>query len=149
MKYTSAQLIFPQYYPDQLEKGMYFVTMDGLVQDHPYVHIYELDHIPRDQSAYIEKHGLPVQPHLIMRTSSNPDITPSVVAYPEQIKLSVEEMNFCSARGYVDILTYDDGETVLEKNGDIVFYIDDDEDDDDFNDDYDWEEKTFNNEEMI
>jgi len=32
-------------------------------------------------------------------------------------------MNFCSARGYVDILTYDDGETVLEKNGDIVFYI--------------------------
>jgi hypothetical protein len=128
MKYTSAQLIFPQYYPDQLEKGMYFVTMHGLVQENPYVHIYELDHIPRDQGAYIEKHGLPVQPHLIMRTSSNPDITPSVVAYPEQIKLSVEEMNFCSARGYVDILTYDDGETVLEKNGDIVFYIDEEYD---------------------
>ena len=63
MKYSSAQLIFPQYYPDQLEKGMYFVTMEGLVQENPYVHIYELDHIPKDQGKYIEKHGLPVQPH--------------------------------------------------------------------------------------
>ena len=44
------------------------------------------------------------------------------------LKLSVEEMNFCSARGYVDILTYDDGETVLEKNGDVVFYIDEEYD---------------------
>jgi hypothetical protein len=117
--------------------------MEGLVQENPYVHIYELDHIPKDQGKYIEKHGLPVQPHLIMRTSTNPDITPSVVAYPEQIKLSVEEMNFCSARGYVDILTYDDGETVLEKNGDIVFYIDEEYDE------YEDEADKFNNEEMI
>jgi hypothetical protein len=56
-------------------------------------------------------------------------------------------MNFCSARGYVEILTYDDGEPVLEKNGDVVFYID--QEFDDFDDDDDWEYNTFNNEEMI
>jgi hypothetical protein len=58
MKYVNVQLIFPEYHPDQLEKGMYFVSMDGLVQENPYVHIYELDKIPRDQGAYIQKHGL-------------------------------------------------------------------------------------------
>jgi hypothetical protein len=125
MKYINVQLIFPEYYPDQLEKGMYFVTMEGLVQENPYVHIYELDKIPKDQGAYIQKHGLPVQPHLIMRTSSNPDVAPIIVAYPDQIKkLSVEQMNFCSARGYVEVLAYDDGELVLEKDDSVVFYID-------------------------
>lgn len=124
MKYVNVQLIFPEYHPDQLEKGMYFVTMDGLVQEHPYVHIYELDKIPKDQGAYIQKYGLPVLPHLIMRTSSNPDVAPIIVAYPDQIKLSVEEMNFCSLRGYVEVLAYDDGELVLEKDDSVVFYID-------------------------
>lgn len=124
MKYTNVQLIFPEYHPDQLKKGMYFVSMHGLVQEQPYVHIYELDNIPKDQGAYIQKHGLPVQPHLIMRTSSNPDVAPIVVARPDQIKLSVEEMNFCSLRGYVEVLAYDDGELVLEKDDSVVFYID-------------------------
>lgn len=124
MKYVNVQLIFPEYHPDQLKKGMYFVSMHGLVQEQPYVHIYELDKIPKDQGKYIEKHGLPVQPHLIMRTSSNPDVAPIIVAYPDQIKLSVEEMNFCSLRGYVEVLAYDDGELVLEKDDSVVFYID-------------------------
>lgn len=130
MKYTNVQLIFPEYHPDQLETGMYFVSMHGLVQDNPYVHIYELDSVPRDQGKYIDKHGLPVRPYLVMNTSTNPDVPPKVVAEPHQIKLSVDEMNYCSARGYVEILTYDDGEPVLEKNGDIVFYIDEGYDDD-------------------
>jgi len=147
MKYVNVQLIFPEYHPDQLEKGMYFVSMDGLVQEHPYVHIYELDKIPRDQGAYIQKHGLPVQPHLIMRTSSNPDVAPIIVAYPDQINLSVEEMNFCSARGYVEVLAYSDGELVLEKDDSVVFYID--QEYDDYEDDYEDESSTFNNEEMI
>ena len=143
MKYVNVQLIFPEYHPDQLEKGMYFVSMDGLVQEHPYVHIYELDKIPRDQGAYIQKHGLPVQPHLIMRTSSNPDVAPIIVAYPDQINLSVEEMNFCSARGYVEVLAYNNGELVLEKDDSVVFYIDQEYDD------YEDEIDKFNNEEMI
>jgi len=143
MKYVNVQLIFPEYHPDQLEKGMYFVSMDGLVQEHPYVHIYELDKIPRDQGAYIQKHGLPVQPHLIMRTSSNPDVAPIIVAYPDQINLSVEEMNFCSARGYVEVLAYSDGELVLEKDDSVVFYIDQEYDE------YEDEVAKFNNEEMI
>jgi hypothetical protein len=143
MKYTNVQLIFPEYHPDQIEKGMYFVTMDGLVQEHPYVHIYKLDVVPRDQGKYIEKHGLPVKPHLIMRTSSNPDVPPIIVGYPEQINLSVHQMNYCSSRGYIEILTYDDGEPVLEKNGDIVFYIDEEYDD------YEEEVAKFNNSEMI
>jgi hypothetical protein len=147
MKYTNVQLIFPEYHPDQLEKGMYFVSMHGLVQDNPYVHIYELDSVPRDQGKYIEKHGLPVRPYLVMNTSTNPDVPPKVVAEPHQIYLSVEQMNYCSARGYVELLTYDDGEPVLEKNGDVVFYID--QEFDDIDDDDDWEYDTFNNEEMI
>jgi len=147
MKYVNVQLIFPEYHPDQLEKGMYFVSMDGLVQENPYVHIYELDKIPRDQGAYIQKHGLPVQPHLIMRTSSNPDVAPIIVAYPDQINLSVEQMNFCSARGYVEVLAYSDGELVLEKDDSVVFYID--QEYDDYEDDYEDESSTFNNEEMI
>jgi hypothetical protein len=147
MKYVNVQLIFPEYHPDQLEKGMYFVSMDGLVQEHPYVHIYELDKIPRDQGAYIQKHGLPVQPHLIMRTSSNPDVAPIIVAYPDQINLSVEQMNFCSARGYVEVLAYSDGELVLEKDDSVVFYID--QEYDDYEDDYEDESSKFNNEEMI
>jgi len=147
MKYVNVQLIFPEYHPDQLEKGMYFVSMDGLVQEHPYVHIYELDKIPRDQGAYIQKHGLPVQPHLIMRTSSNPDVAPIIVAYPDQINLSVEEMNFCSARGYVEVLAYNNGELVLEKDDSVVFYID--QEYDDYEDDYEDESSKFNNEEMI
>jgi len=147
MKYVNVQLIFPEYHPDQLEKGMYFVSMDGLVQENPYVHIYELDKIPRDQGAYIQKHGLPVQPHLIMRTSSNPDVAPIIVAYPDQINLSVEQMNFCSARGYVEVLAYSDGELVLEKDDSVVFYID--QEYDDYEDDYEDESSKFNNEEMI
>ena len=87
MKYTNVQLIFPEYHPDQLEKGMYFVSMHGLVQDNPYVHIYELDVVPRDQGKYIEKHGLPVRPYLVMSTSTNPDIAPTIVAHPHQIYL--------------------------------------------------------------
>ena len=143
MKYVNVQLIFPEYHPDQLEKGMYFVSMDGLVQENPYVHIYELDKIPRDQGAYIQKHGLPVYPHLIMRTNSNPDVAPIIVAYPDQINLSVEQMNFCSARGYVEVLAYSDGELVLEKDDSVVFYIDQEYDE------YEDEVAKFNNEEMI
>jgi hypothetical protein len=133
MKYINVQLILPEYYPDQLEKGMYFVTMDGLVQEHPYVHIYELDHIPRDQGAYIQKHGLPVQPYLMMTIDSNPDVPPKVVATPDEIFLSVDEINFASARGYIEILAFDDDEPLLEKKGKdkngndimgVVFYID-------------------------
>ena len=147
MKYVNVQLIFPEYHPDQLEKGMYFVSMDGLVQEHPYVHIYELDKIPRDQGAYIQKHGLPVHPHLIMRTSSNPDVAPIIGAYPDQINISVEQMNFCSARGYVEVLAYSDCELVLEKDDSVVFYID--QEYDDYEDDYEDESSKFNNEEMI
>jgi len=133
MKYIDVQLILPEYYPDQLEKGMYFVEMYGLVQHNPYVHIYELDHIPKDQGAYIQKHGLPVQPYLMMTIDSNPDVPPKVVATPDEIFLSVDEINFASARGYIEILAFDDDEPLLEKKGKdkngndimgVVFYID-------------------------
>lgn len=129
MKYIDVQLIFPEYRPNQLEVGMYFVEMDGLVQEHPYVHIYELDKVPRNQEDYIKRNGFPVEPHLIMNTSNNPDVVPIIVAYPDQIGLSVQEMNFCSARGYAEVLAYDDGELILEKDNTVVFYINEEADD--------------------
>jgi hypothetical protein len=133
MKYINVQLILSEYYPDQLKKGMYFVKMDGLVQEHPYVHIYELDKIPRDQGAYIENHGPPVEPYLMMTIDSNPDVPPKVVATPDEIVLSVDEINFASSRGYIEILAFDNDEPLLEKKGKdiygndimgVVFYID-------------------------
>ncbi len=160
--YQPTKLIYRSYQPPQIEVGMLFAVSVTLYDDYSYLHVHELDKLPRDIDKYLEQNGWPVKPYLIKAIDSNPDKAPVDVAYPDQLgwiemegqlyPFDINDMNYISIsnEGYVYVFIDDDtDEPVLEDGKVVMAYIDSLQDEDDDDDYDDWEYKTFNNEEMI
>lgn len=134
--YQPTKLIYKSYQPPQLEVGMLFavsVTLD----DYSYLHVHELDKLPRDIDKYLEENGWPVKPYLVRAVSSNPDVSPQIVAYPDQLawveqegllyNFTIDDMNYISLNdeGYVYVYMDDEtDEVVLEDGKAVIVYFD-------------------------
>lgn len=133
--YQPAKLIYKSYIPNELEIGMLF-AMSVCVNGEDYLHIHALEAIPRDIDLYKSQNGLPVKPYLIKAISSNPDVSPVVVAYPDQLgwieledglyPFEIEDMNYISMNndGYIYVYMEED-EAVLEDGKIVMSYTGD------------------------
>jgi hypothetical protein len=151
--YQPTKLVYRSYQPPQLEVGMLFavsVTVNG----YSYLHVHELDKLPRDTDKYLEENGWPIKPYLIKAIDSNPDVAPVDVATPDQLgwielegllyEFTIDDMNYVSLQdeGYVYVYTDDESdELVLEDGKAVMTYIDSAPDDED--DDIDWEDESW------
>ncbi len=151
--YQPTKLVYRSYQPPQLEVGMLFavsVTVNG----YSYLHVHELDKLPRDTDKYLEENGWPIKPYLIKAIDSNPDVAPVDVATPDQLgwielegllyEFTIDDMNYVSLQdeGYIYVYTDDESdELVLEDGKAVMTYIDSAPDDED--DDIDWEDESW------
>ena len=84
--FITAKLVFENYIPDELLKGMWFKQKIKDViygKIYQYDRIFELNHIP-DYEEYVAANGYPVKPK-IMSYTANPDEPAVILAHPEQI----------------------------------------------------------------
>ncbi len=151
--YQPTKLVYRSYQPPQLEVGMLFavsVTVNG----YSYLHVHELDKLPKDTDKYLEENGWPIKPYLIKAIDSNPDVAPVDVATPDQLgwielegllyEFTIDDMNYVSLQdeGYIYVYTDDESdELVLEDGKAVMTYIDSAPDDED--DDIDWEDESW------
>jgi hypothetical protein len=148
MAYQPVKLIYNSYIPDELHVGMLFAA-SVTINEHSYLHVHELDKLPRDVDKYIQENGQPVKPYLIRAVDSNPDKAPEVVAHPDQLAyyeqdgqlydFTIDDMNYISMNDDGYIALYFDDETeqpTIEDNLVVVTSIDNvwdaEEDDDDW-----------------
>ena len=74
--YLECMLVFKNYKPLQLEKGMFFLNSSYVIR--------ELTEVPRNQEEFIAENGYPVELYIIDPGNPNED-DGYVVATPEQI----------------------------------------------------------------
>lgn len=133
--YQPTKLIYKSYQPPQIEVGMLFAVSVTL-GDHSYLHVHELDKLPRDIDAYLQENGWPVKPYLIKAVDSNPDKAPVIVAYPDQLgwieqegllyPFTIDDMNYISLSDEGYVYAYMDDETdevVLEDGKAVMVYL--------------------------
>lgn len=82
-----AKLVFKSYLPEQLEKGMWFVSKQkdvvyGTV--HEYLHVHQLQTVPQDMDSYIANNGAPVELYIV-QPMVNPDDVEEILVFPDQI----------------------------------------------------------------
>jgi hypothetical protein len=149
MSYQPVKLIYNSYVPDELHVGMLF-AVSVTVNEHSYLHVHELEKLPRNIEKYIEENGYPVKPYLVRAIDSNPDMPPQLVAFPNQLAyyeqdgqlydFTIDDMNYISMNDDGYIALYFDDETdqpVLEDNLVVVTSMDnvwDEEEEEDFSD---------------
>ena len=118
--FITAKLVFENYIPDELLKGMWFKQK---IKDVIYGKIYEYDkifvlnHIP-DYEEYVAANGYPVKPK-IMSYTANPDEPAVILAHPEQIGWwdedpSSDEMRDIELRDFNMLLEYYDSDIEIE-----------------------------------
>ena len=152
--YQPVKLIYRSYQPPQLEVGMLFAVSVTIDDDYSYLHVHELDKLPRDIDVYLQENGWPVKPYLIRAISSNPDVAPQVVAYPDQLgwieqegmlyPFELDDMNYISMsdEGYVYVYMNDEtDEVVLEDGKAVMVYFDSIADTYHDYDDEEWDEE--------
>ena len=149
-----AKLVFKSYMPKQLNEGMLFLTNIGKEMK-----LIELSVVPRDENAFIQNNGYPVEPYIIRE--GNPNLNDmTILATPEEIgwwdegehsdeyrDITAVEMDFLFQfqDSFVEILISDDdfendkivpvkyeGKVVIRTVND---YEEDDDDDDEEDDD--------------
>ena len=151
MGYYPVKLIFNSYIPEKIEPGMLF-AVSVTYEDNSYLHVHELDKLPKDVDKYIQENGYHVQPYLIRAEDSNPDMPPKVVATPEQIgwyeqegmlyTFDIDDMNYISMADDGYIAMYMDDETlepVLEDGKVVLTSMDEMWADSDNYEDEDWD----------
>ena len=155
--YQPTKLIYRSYQPPQLEVGMLF-AVSVTVNEYSYLHVHELDKLPRDIDKYLEENGWPIKPYLIKAIDSNPDVAPVDVATPDQLgwielegllyEFTIDDMNYISMNddGYVYVYTDDEtDELVLEDGKAVLAYCDyvNMIDNDWMDDDIDWNDESW------
>jgi hypothetical protein len=146
MGYQPVKLIYNSYIPEQLHVGMLFAA-SVTINEHSYLHVHELDKLPRNIEKYIQENGYPVKPYLVRAIDSNPDKAPEVVAYPDQLAyyeqdgqlydFTIDDMNYISMNDEGYIALFFDDETdkpTIEDNLVVVTSMDNvwEEEDDDW-----------------
>ena len=131
MAYYPVKLIYNSYIPDQIESGMLF-AVSVTINDHSYLHVHKLEKLPKDIDKYIQENGNPVKPYLVRAIDSNPDVTPEVVAYPDQIayyehddylfEFTIDDMNYISMtdEGYIGLYFDDETDEPYLEDGLVV-----------------------------
>lgn len=107
--------------PKKLEKGMWFVRVKTEViygNKQEYLHVSELDIVPRDMETYLVYNGYPVKPYLVY-PMINPDDTEVVAAYPEEIGWwdegeHVDELRDITLKDINNILEWDNSMVQIE-----------------------------------
>ena len=130
--YQLAKLVAINYQPNELEEGMLFAmdvqlrTFDG---DFAYLHVHELEKVPKDKDKYIRENGFPVRLYLIAQEQSNPDVSERILASPDQIGfmddgvddqllrfIDISDINsILFNEGYVMVDADEDGDPILEE----------------------------------
>lgn len=146
--YQLAKLVLINYQPNELEEGMLFAmdvqlrTFDG---DFAYLHVHELEKVPKDKDKYIRENGFPVHLYLIAQEQSNPDMSERILASPDQIGfmddgvddellrfITINDINsILMNEGYVMVDADEDGDPILEE-GYVTLCAHIDEDDEEW-----------------
>jgi hypothetical protein len=129
--FIDCKLVLKSYIPEKLEKGMWFVRVKTEVvygDKTEYLHVSELDIVPRDMETYLTYNGYPVKPYLVY-PMINPDDTEVIAAYPEEIGWwdegdHVDELRDITVKDINNILEWDNSMVQIE-------VLDDEEDEDD------------------
>ena len=85
--YILAKLVFRNYGPLKLEKGMWFISKQTDVvygKVYEYLQLHELNHASHDKDSYISENGFPVEPYIVAQ-NQNPDDKETALVQPEQI----------------------------------------------------------------
>jgi len=121
MGYQPVKLIYNSYVPEQLEPGMLF-AVSVTINEHSYLHVHELEKLPRNIEKYIQENGYPIKPYLVRAVDSNPDMPPQLVAFPDQIAYYEQD-------GQLFDFTVDDMNQIsMEDEGYIALFFDDETD---------------------
>ena len=128
--FIDCKLVLKSYVPEKLEKGMWFVRVKTEViygNKQEYLHVSELDIVPRDIDTYLTYNGYPVKPYLVY-PMINPDDTEVIAAYPEEIGWwdegdHVDELRDITVKDINNILEWDNSMVQIE-------VLDDEEDED-------------------
>ena len=155
--YLECMIVFKNYKPLQLEKGMFFINSSYVIR--------ELTEIPRNQEEFIAQNGYPIELYVIDPGNPNED-DGYILANPEQIGWFDEgdhsdELSDITIKNINDIIDHYEGwiDVQMEETeeGDFVPVLHDDKiiirmpqpyDDDDWDDDADDEpsdDQIFNN----
>ena len=129
--FIDCKLVLKSYVPEKLEKGMWFVRVKTEViygEKQEYLHVSELDIVPRDIDTYLTYNGYPVKPYLVY-PMINPDDTEVIAAYPEEIGWwdegdHVDELRDITVKDINNILEWDNSMVQME-------ILDDEEDEED------------------
>jgi hypothetical protein len=129
--FIDCKLVLKSYVPEKLEKGMWFVRVKTEVvygNKQEYLHVSQLDIVPRDIDTYLTYNGYPVKPYLVY-PMINPDDTEVVAAYPEEIGWwdegdHVDELRDITVKDINNILEWDNSMVQIE-------VLDDEEDEED------------------
>ena len=113
--YLECQLVFKNYKPLKLEKGMFFITeVMGINL------IKQLDKVPLNEEEFIQLNGYPVEPYIIdINDITEGDEDDAIVATPDQIGWFDEgdhsdELSDISLKNINQILEQFDGWVDLE-----------------------------------
>jgi hypothetical protein len=128
--FIDCKLVLKSYVPEKLEKGMWFVRVKTEViygNKQEYLHVTELNIVPRDIDTYLTYNGYPVKPYLVY-PMINPDDTEVIAAYPEEIGWwdegdHVDELRDITVKDINNILEWDNSMVQIE-------VLDDEEDED-------------------
>jgi len=151
--YLECQLVFKNYKPLKLEKGMFFITeVMGINL------IKQLEQVPFNQEEFIQLNGYPVEPYIIdINDITEGDEDDAIVATPDQIGWFDEgehsdELSDISLKNINQILEQFDGWVDLEMtetednefipllyNNKVTIRLVEDYDNDDWDDDIDEE----------
>ncbi len=95
--FIDCKLVLKSYIPEKLEKGMWFVRVKTEViygDKQEYLHVFELDIVPRDMETYLTYNGYPVKPYLVYPmikfvratvSMEHPSITTMYISYGQYL----------------------------------------------------------------
>jgi len=129
--FIDCKLVLKSYVPEKLEKGMWFVRVKTEViygNKQEYLHVSELDVVPRNMDTHLVEYGYPVQPYLVY-PMINPDDTEVIAATPDQIGWwdegeHVDDLRDITVKDINNILEWDNSMVQIE-------ILDDEEDEED------------------
>ena len=133
-----AEISLSSYLPSELEVGMLFVNRISVGVMDPYVELFELEEVPEDADAFMDKNGAPVE---ILIVNDEGDILASQdeIGFwddgddtDEYRDVTLDDINFLLREldGYVDIEFDEYGVFIIEDR--VVLSLAPEEDDEDW-----------------
>ena len=134
-----AEISLSSYMPPELEVSMLFINRISVGVIEPYIELFELEEVPEDATAFMAKHGAPVELVII---DENGDILAShdEIGWwddgddsDEYRDVTLEDINYLLREldGYVDIEVDEYGVVLIDDR--VILTLAPEEDDEDWN----------------